>query len=98
MARPFEEQSTAIDIKLAALKTEGPARPQLFTVSPRAAGAARPVTNAALVPPFIHNVGQCLPAKSITGRSGAAGASVTGTLSPQNNFMCTLRITVHILV
>lgn len=50
MARPFEEQSTAIDIKLPALKTEGPAQPHLFTVSPGAAWTACPVTNAALVP------------------------------------------------
>lgn len=49
MARPFEEQSTAIDIKLPALKTEGPARPRLFTVSQRTAPTARPVTNAAFV-------------------------------------------------
>lgn len=82
MARPFEEQSTAIDIKLPALKTEGPAQPHLFTVSPRAAWAARPVTNAALVPRFIHNVGQCQPAKSITSHSSAAGGSVISTLSP----------------
>lgn len=34
MARPFEEQSAAIDIKPPALvKTEGPAQPHLFTVS-----------------------------------------------------------------
>ena len=82
MARPFEEQSTAIDVKLPALKTEGPAQPHLFTVSPRAAWAARPVTNAALVPRFIHSVGQCQPAKSITSHSSAAGESVISTLSP----------------
>lgn len=32
--------------------------------------------------PFIHNVGQCLPAKSITSHSGAVGDSVMSTLIP----------------
>lgn len=86
MARPFEEQSTAIDIKLPALKTEGPAQPHLFTVSPRAAWTACPVTNAALAPPLIHNVGQCLPVKSITSHSGAVGDSVISTLIPPKSW------------
>lgn len=50
MAHPFEEQSAAIDIKLPALKTEGPALPPLFILLLRAAWTGCPVTNAALVP------------------------------------------------
>lgn len=57
MARPFEEQSAAIDIKPPALvKTEGPAQPHLFTVSVQGKKKknlpyCQPVTNAALVSP-----------------------------------------------
>lgn len=81
MARPFEEQSTAIDIKLPALKTEGPAQPHLFTVSQNCLNCLSG-NKCRICAPFIHNVGQCLPAKSITSHSGAVGDSVMSTLIP----------------
>ncbi len=36
--------------------------------------------------PFIHNVGQCLPVKSITSHSGAVGDSVISTLIPPKSW------------
>lgn len=46
MSRPFEEQSTVMDVKLPVLKTEGPILPHLFYLATKAARAARLVAKA----------------------------------------------------
>lgn len=93
MARPFEEQSAAIDIKLPALKTEGPALSYLFIWSLRAASTGCLVTNAALVPPART---QCGPMSASTvnnkpqRRSGRVSNQHTNSTRVRNNFMRTI--------